>query len=58
MWNTLVNINSLLWVFAAIYGVYSVGASIYFLTAAPLAFAIILLFILTITEFIFGALEG
>lgn len=57
IWNTLVNINSVLCALACVYVVYAAGASIYYWTLRPIELGILLVFILLCTEVVFAAIE-
>jgi len=57
MWNTIVNINSVLCGLASLYTIYAAGASIYYLNPHPLELGVLLVFILICTEMLFAALE-
>jgi hypothetical protein len=57
MWNTLVNISSVLIVVASWYTIYAIGASIYFLSWQPIGMAVTFFFIVLCAEVIFGALD-
>jgi hypothetical protein len=57
LWNTIVNINSVLCAAACLYTVYAAGASIYYLTLRPIELGVLLVFILICTEVVFAAIE-
>lgn len=57
MWNTVLNVNSILCAAAILFTVYAAGASIYYLTPRPLELGILLVSILICTEVLFAVLE-
>ena len=57
MWNTVLNINSVLCALACMYLVYAAGASIYYVTLRPLELGVLLVFLLICTEVLFSVLE-
>jgi hypothetical protein len=57
MWNTVLNVNSILCGLAVVYVVYAAGASIYYLTPRPVEFGALIVFLLLCTEVLFAILE-
>jgi hypothetical protein len=57
MWNTVLNINSIVCGLAVVYLVYAAGASIYYLTPRPVELGALVVFLLLCTEVLFAILE-
>lgn len=57
LWNTVLNVNSVLLALASLFTVYAAGASIYYLTPRPIELGVIFVFILICTEVLFAGLE-
>ena len=57
MWNTILNVNSVLCAIASTFLIYAAGASIYYLTPRPFELSLILVLILIVMEVLFAALE-
>ena len=55
MWNTVLNINTILWAISFWFLIFSVGLSVYTESFRPLEFGIIAFAIVTAAEVIFSA---
>jgi hypothetical protein len=57
MWNTVINVNSVLCALAIVYLIYATGASLYYWTPRPFEFGVLIVFLLLCTEVLIAVLE-